>query len=119
MLRHRAHADVAVRSRSPVRLLYSARTRRDVIYRAELEQLGACSDVQVAFTLTREVSPEWSGYRRRIDRAMIEEVAWPVALSPQNFVCGPTPLVESVASLLVELGHDAASVRTERFGPTG
>jgi ferredoxin-NADP reductase len=50
---------------------------------------------------------------------MLEEVAWPAADAPRAYVCGPTPLVESVASLLVALGHDPARVRTERFGPTG
>jgi ferredoxin-NADP reductase len=34
-------------------------------------------------------------------------------------VCGPTPLVEAVATALVEFGHDPARVKTERFGPTG
>jgi hypothetical protein len=27
--------------------------------------------------------------------------------------------VESAATILVELGHDPARVKTERFGPTG
>ena len=35
------------------------------------------------------------------------------------FVCGPTPFVEAVASGLVELGHEPARIKTERFGPTG
>jgi ferredoxin-NADP reductase len=34
-------------------------------------------------------------------------------------VCGPTGLVEAAATALVELGHDAERIRTERFGPTG
>jgi ferredoxin-NADP reductase len=38
---------------------------------------------------------------------------------PRLFVCGPTPFVESVANTLIDLGHDPARVRTERFGPTG
>jgi ferredoxin-NADP reductase len=50
---------------------------------------------------------------------MLEEVAWPASEKPRAFICGPTPLVESVATSLVELGHDPARVRTERFGPTG
>jgi hypothetical protein len=33
--------------------------------------------VQVTLTLTRETPTGWRGYRRRIDRAMIEEVSWP------------------------------------------
>ena len=33
-----------------------------------------------------------------------------------GFVCGPTRLVETVASTLVGLGHDPARIKTERFG---
>jgi len=50
---------------------------------------------------------------------MLAEIAWPPGERPQVFVCGPTPLVEAVAAALVELGHDPALVKTERFGPTG
>jgi ferredoxin-NADP reductase len=92
---------------------------KDVIYRDELERVAERAGVQVTFTLTRESSDAWPGLRRRIDRPMLEEIAWPVAQTPRAFVCGPTPLVESVASLLVELGHEPSRVRTERFGPTG
>jgi ferredoxin-NADP reductase len=50
---------------------------------------------------------------------MLAEIAWPPGERPHVFVCGPTPLVESVAAEFVELGHDPALVKTERFGPTG
>jgi ferredoxin-NADP reductase len=119
MLRHRAHAAASVRASVPAHLLYSARTWDDIIYRDDLEQLANISDVTVAFTITREAPSDWRGYRRRIDRAMLEEIGWPPSATPRAYVCGPTPLVESVATLLVEIGHDPARVRTERFGPTG
>jgi len=113
MLRHHA-----VNPRAAARLLYSARSLDDVIYRRDLDALAATSEAQVSIALTRDWPSDWSGYRRRIDRAMLEEVAWPAGDGARAFVCGPTPLVESVATLLVELGYDAARVRTERFGPT-
>ena len=119
MLRHHARASEALRVSSPIRLLYSARRLADVIYRSELARLGEHPAVGVTITLTREASADWSGLRRRIDRAMIEEVCWPVAENPRAYVCGPTALVESVATQLVELGLDPARIRTERFGPTG
>jgi len=59
------------------------------------------------------------GFRRRIDRLMLAEIAWPPGERPHVFVCGPTPLVEAAAAALVALGHDPALVKTERFGPTG
>lgn len=119
MLRHHARASEELRVRSPVRLLYSARTLADVIYGSELAQLGDHPSVGVTLTLTREPNADWSGHRRRIDRVMLEEVCWPVSENPRAYVCGPTPLVEFVATQLVELGLDPARVRTERFGPTG
>lgn len=118
MLRHHARADASVRSTVPIRVLYSARTPEAMIYRAELEQLDAPM-VEVVRTFTRAAPSGWTGYRRRIDRAMLEQVSWPAAAAPRAYVCGPTPLVESVATLLVELGQPAARVWTERFGPTG
>jgi ferredoxin-NADP reductase len=118
MLRHHAHADPAVRARTPVRLVYSARTRDDVIYWEELERLAQGPDVDVTFTLTREVPADWRGHQGRITRSIIEAVSWSPSTMPHAYVCGPTSFVESVATLLVELGHDPGRVRTERFGPT-
>ncbi|HXL78813.1 MAG TPA: ferredoxin reductase [Candidatus Eisenbacteria bacterium] len=116
MIRHRA----ANHLKTPTRLLYSSRSLDDVIYRAELERLASAGDgLSVAHTLTRMQPPGWSGYARRIDSAMLAEVAWPKAQMPIVYVCGPTPMVENVASLLVDMGYDPASVKTERFGATG
>jgi ferredoxin-NADP reductase len=123
MLRHRKAAledDEMKRHQVPARLLYSSRAWDEVIYRDELTTLAEMDPtLEVRHTLTREQPEGWTGLRRRIDRVMLEEVAWPPSERPQVFVCGPTSLVESVANTLVELGHDAALVKTERFGPTG
>jgi ferredoxin-NADP reductase len=123
MLRHREAVLAEIgerREQVPVRLLYSSRDWDEVIYRDELTQLAAKDpNVVLRHTLTRKQPPGWSGLARRIDRAMLEEFAWPPGKRSQIFVCGPTPLVEAVAGWLVELGHDAQQVRTERFGPTG
>jgi ferredoxin-NADP reductase len=116
IIRHRS----AIKSTTPTRLLYSSRSEDDIIYRAELDALSATEDgLTVAHCLTRKQPAGWRGYARRIDRAMLEEVAWPKAHNPIIFVCGPTPLVEGVAGHLVDMGFDAASIKTERFGPTG
>jgi len=124
MLRHRAAAletaDVRARHNVPAQLLYSSRRWDDVIYRGELARLAQGDEtLEVALTFTREPPRGWTGFRRRIDRMMLAEVAWPPGERPHVFVCGPTPLVEAAAAALVELGHDPALVKTERFGPTG
>ena len=114
ILRHRS----AVGSAVPARLLYSDRTLEHVIYRDELARF-ADDGVDVHLTLTRAQPEGWRGYARRIDRDLLQEVAWPPSERPLIYVCGPTAFVETAASVLVELGHDPARIRTERFGPTG
>jgi ferredoxin-NADP reductase len=115
MLRHHR----AVRSTVPVRVLYSARSESELIYRDELVHAGDGQTIDVRFTLTREQPPGWRGYDRRIDRTMIADVAWPPDERPLIYVCGPTAFVEVAADALVSLGHDPSRIRTERFGPTG
>jgi ferredoxin-NADP reductase len=114
MLRYRA----AVGSDLPATLLLSSRTWDDVIYRDELERLKG-NGLDVVHTLTRSQPPGWTGYARRVDEAMLREVAPARDERPLVYVCGPTPFVEAVASALVALGHAAANIKTERFGPTG
>jgi ferredoxin-NADP reductase len=124
MLRHReaalATSDAESRHGLPARLLYSSRGWEEVIYREALARLAAHDTaVEVRHTLTRSQPADWTGFRRRIDRAMLEEVTWPPSERPRVFICGPTSLVESTAQAMVELGHEPALIKTERFGPTG
>ncbi len=116
MIRHRA----ATGSEVPTRLLYSSRSFEEIVYRKELGDLAARDgSLEVVHTLTRSGPEGWGGYDRRIDAEMLAEVAWSPDERPLAFVCGPTPLVEAVADALVDLGHDPARVKTERFGATG
>ena len=108
----------AVGSTVPVRMLYSARTLEDLIYRDELTR-SSDDEVEVHFTLTRAQPAGWRGYGRRIDPELLEEVSMPPSDRPLVYVCGPTAFVETAASALVGLGHEPTRIRTERFGPTG
>ena len=104
-------------SDTPVRLLYSARTLPDVIYRAELDSYAG--DIAIDYTLTRAQPPGWTGYARRVDPELLAKVAWPGGQQPLAFVCGPTSFVETAAAGLVGLGYRPERVKTERFGGTG
>ena len=104
----------------PARLLYSARTLDEVIYREELERLATEQpELDVVYTLTRGQPEGWTGYARRVDGELLAETAWPAHESPLAYVCGPTNFVEAVAEGLVDLGYPPERVKTERFGATG
>ncbi|HTZ92159.1 MAG TPA: ferredoxin reductase [Streptosporangiaceae bacterium] len=113
MLRHRARTGSA----APFRLLYSARSLPDVIYRTELDMPGAGADI--VYTLTRQQPPGWAGHSGRVDAELLQEVAWPGDRQPLAYVCGPTAFVEIVAAGLVSLGYPPDRVKTERYGGAG
>jgi ferredoxin-NADP reductase len=116
MIRHRQAAG----SDTPTRLLFSSRSFEEIIFRQELERLASGDKtLQIIHTLTRSRPEGWTGYDRRIDDEMLGEVAFSPEGGPLAFVCGPTPLVETVATALVGQGHEPTRVKTERFGPTG
>jgi ferredoxin-NADP reductase len=112
MLRHRAARGSDVEAR----LLVSARSWEELLFREELRALG---DLNAHFTLTRATPPGWAGFDRRVDAAMLRAVGPDPDAGPRIFVCGATGFVETVADLLVELGHPPRSIHAERFGPTG
>ena len=113
----RAHA--AAGSSAPVRMLYSVRRPKSVLYVAELKQLAASDDVSLTLAYTRQAPPGEVRPPARVDAPLLTSVTWSPEVEPTTYVCGPTPFVETVADLLVSAGHDPARVRTERFGPTG
>jgi ferredoxin-NADP reductase len=114
MIRTRATAG----NDTETRLLYSARSQDDVIYRGELERLSG-DGLTVVYTLTDSQPPGWTSYTRRVDAEMLAEVGPRPTEQPRFYTCGPTPFVEAVAEALVRLGHETGAIKTERFGPTG
>lgn len=107
MLRHRAEAAPGV----PALLLYSARTRADVIAREELMRRDA---EEPGFRLRLVLTREPGG--RRIDAQTIGEALAALGTPAHTFVCGSNPFVSTAADLLVEAGLPARTIRTERFG---
>jgi ferredoxin-NADP reductase len=116
ILRHRHRLP----SRPPALLIYSARSWEDIVYRDELEAMMRCdSSFRLVYALTRQQPKDWTGHRGRINKGLLSTNWFPPAYSPTTYVCGPTTFVETAASLLVELGFDSLSIKTERFGPSG
>jgi ferredoxin-NADP reductase len=97
-----------------MRLLYSARTRREVIYADELGD-----DTLVALTRELEGVPVEGLKRFQLGRIFPGLVAAEAFESGLAFVCGSNPFVESITRMLLAAGYAPERIRTERFGPTG
>ena len=126
----RTHA--AVKGKSPLQLIYSARTPADVIYADELAKRARTEPATViTFLYTRltrwrgtpatpdaPVSvPRVPGYAGRLSAEVLARTAFPPELTPAIYACGPAGFVESAAVLLIEAGYPAPDIKTERFGP--
>lgn len=111
MLRARA---ASATSAADFRLVYSMRVPASEYFRAELAALEAAGTATVDRVYTRVAPPGSSRPPGRLDTALLESLVLPPGASV--FVCGPNGFVAAVAASLVELGHDPALIRTERFG---
>ena len=116
MLRHRKLSGCVV----PAALLYSCRTREEVIYQEELADI-ARSDPRftLRITLTRDSAPSWSGATGRIDLPAVHALLTDLGGAADSFVCGSHGFVEAASALLMQAGQPGHAIRTERFGATG
>ena len=95
------------------RLLYSARTPLDFGYRRELCGMARRREIELALTVTRDVTDRWRGARGRITRAQLA----PLIVDPATlcFVCGPAAMVDEVPLMLRELGVERSRIRVEEW----
>lgn len=114
MIRHRSASGQA----APTALLLSSRTWRGVLFR---DELLATAESEPGFTLalalTREPPKRDSDFGRRIDGAMVAEVASRLPAPPGHvFICGSNAFCEVAADGALAAGLEANSIRTERYG---
>jgi ferredoxin-NADP reductase len=101
-------------SSAEVRLLYGLRSPDAAIGAAGLRRAGP--RVRMTCVHSRQAPRDRDSATGRLDAAVLHAHVLGPASAPQMFVCGPTGFVESVADLLVGLGHAPASINTERLG---
>ncbi len=92
-------------------LLYSVKTPEDIIYHQELKDLESSGNLNLFLTVTRS---EWDGRTGRINKSLIQE-AVPDLDNSIFYICGSPGMVESMVSILQELGVDKDRVRKEQW----
>jgi ferredoxin-NADP reductase len=101
---------------APMRLVYSVRDPEQVIFADELAKRAEGGGLDLVTVYTRHAPEGWTRPIGRLDATTIGEATRPPSDAPACYVCGPTAFVEAVAATLVDLGHPARSIWTERFG---
>jgi predicted ferric reductase len=103
------------RDRRPMVLIYGNRVEQQIMYRAELDALANELDIAVHYALS-EPPADWSGMVGELDEAVLRR-----CLEGRSrdrwlyFVCGPTPMIDSVERTLGKLGVPLRQVVSEKF----
>lgn len=99
-----------------VQLLYGNKSRHDIAFHTELDQLASEHDnVRVTHVLSDD--PTWTGEAGRIDAACITKLVKDIT-THEYFVCGPPPMMQAVIRTLRELGVPARQIHSEQFSLT-
>lgn len=101
-------------ARSAFHLVYSVRGPDQVWYRQELAERDDFLDVHIVYT--RQAPPDGTRPPGRVTVADLDRPTAGLRTGGTVYVCGPTPFVETVSDLLVSMGQDPTTIRTERFG---
>jgi len=99
-----------------LRLVYSNRTREEIVYRSELDDLTRQNPrFEVLHTLTQAAGDRsWTGRRGRIDAALLRTASHGLS-DPRYYVCGKPGMVQDTYRNLLQLGVPADRVLYEVF----
>jgi ferredoxin-NADP reductase len=101
--------------RVEIAVIYSARAAEEFAYADELSALATARRIELHLTVTRDSTDSWTGNRGRIDRALITSAL--TGRDTRAVVCGPSPFVTQVSSLLEEGGVREDRIVTETYVP--
>jgi ferredoxin-NADP reductase len=99
-------------------LLFSARTKDDMLFSDELAALRDRRDgFDLITTLTRAAQPPPRVLKGRIDRSAIEAALSQLPDKPRRvYICGSNPFVENAAQHAIDAGVEPMTIATERYG---
>jgi ferredoxin-NADP reductase len=99
-------------------LLYCVRTREDIMFRQELQDLrGRLENFRYDVLLSKP-DADWPGARGHVSREFISKNV-PDLEGRVFFLCGPPPFMEAVKRILTDLGVAPDRIRQEVFGGAG
>jgi ferredoxin-NADP reductase len=97
----------------PIVLLWSNKHEKDIVFRAELlEMVQAMPDLRVVHIISRQ--SDWTGDKGHVDAEMLQTYVKDFSV-PSFFVCGPSPMMNTVEAILRDLGVPRKMIHMERF----
>jgi predicted ferric reductase len=100
--------------RRHVVLFYAAHDEKRIVFRQQLEALRPSMALDVVYVFEKPAA-NWSGERGMITPGVLQRHL-PVQFQRYAFfICGPSPMMDAVETMLLTLGVSSGSIETERF----
>ncbi len=93
-------------------LLYQNKTKAEVAFKNELEQLKSKYKIQIFYILSQEQDPDF--VYGRLDKDKLQNLVKDVR-EREAYVCGPPPMIDSIREILIELGIPSSLIHFEKF----
>jgi predicted ferric reductase len=98
----------------PVLLFYAGGNYESLTFRPQLDALRERMNLKVVYVLTNP-GEGWTGERGYMSAEVLKRHLPRQFKRMQYFVCGPTPMMDSLEEILPTLGVPAELIHTERF----
>jgi ring-1,2-phenylacetyl-CoA epoxidase subunit PaaE len=107
-----------IEKQSRITLVYGNLNEEAVIFKDQLDALASAHpQLQLVHVLQKPMQPNFTGYQGIMDTGMVEKIMADKKLSGSDceyFICGPTPMMQGIESLLKKQA-DAARIHLEYF----
>ncbi len=98
--------------RKDIILLYSNKTRQDIVFQQELDEVAKTYGVKITHILSDD--PDYAGEHGYLDKEKFQRLV-PDLSDREVFLCGPPPMMAALIKSLGELGIPESQVHYEKF----
>lgn len=97
-------------------LFYANRTQEDIAFREELDAIAAdpASPLKGTVHILSSPGEGWTGEKGRLSGEVLERHLGSLQ-GRSYYICGPPPMMDAVAAILLEAGVSPGNIRMERF----
>lgn len=98
-----------------ITLIYGNRLASQILYRDEITSMATQLTAFEAHLVLSEPPEGWEGQSGELTRDLLAYCLAPMDVKATYFVCGPTPMMDSVEHSLQSLGVPSVNIVSERF----
>jgi len=93
-------------------LVFSNRSRKDIVFEAELAELEKSGSFRTVHVISED--KEWPGEKGRVDAMRLKRLV-PDLWERDTFLCGPPPMMAALRAGLAGLGVEKSRIHYEQF----